>query len=581
MARIIAVTGSRASHAHTMLAAEALKRTAQLGGHELKLELRLQDGSWGRLSDEEITQADVVIVSSDELHDRHRFRNMKMIEAPIRSAILETGSVIASAVALVAGIQPGGVKGMAQECDNRSRKPRIVAVTGCPTGIAHTFMAAEALRKSAEKLDCELRVETHGSVGSKDLLTAEEISRADAVIIAADININTAPFAGKRMLRVSTKDALRDGTQLIRNALKLPEPEPEGKSLEPAALAVTRTWASSSAYRHLMTGVSHMLPLVTAGGLLIALAFAVGGVHVGDHPGTLGWQLMRIGAGTAFHLYVPVLAAFIAYSIAERPGLASGLVGGMLATTLGAGFLGGIVAGFVAGYVTKLLNEFLKLPSNLSGLKPVLILPLVSTLIVGLGMIFLVGAPAKALLDGLTAWLNGMQQSGAGLLGLLLGTMMALDLGGPINKAAYTFSVALLASGVSGPMAATMAAGMTPPLGIALATLLVPNRFTEEERDAGRATAVLGFSFITEGAIPYAAKDPIRVIPCLVVGSAVAGALSMVFGARLMVPHGGIFALLIPHAVTHLAVYAIAISTGTLVTAGALGLAKRPQRVTA
>jgi PTS system fructose-specific IIC component len=321
-----------------------------------------------------------------------------------------------------------------------------------------------------------------------------------------------------------------------------------------------------------------MLPLVTAGGLLIALAFAIGGVHAGDRTGTLAWALMQIGGGTAFHLYVPVLAAFIAYSIADRPGIAPGLVGGMLATTTGAGFLGGMIAGFLAGYATKVLNDHVvKLPQNLAGLKPVLILPVLSTLIVGLAMIFLVGVPVKAALDGLTAWLNGMQQSSALVLGLLLGAMMGFDMGGPVNKAAYTFSVAILASRVYGPIAATMAAGMTPPLGVALATVLFRNRFTQEERDLGKATAVLGISFITEGAIPYAAKDPLRVIPCLMIGSAAAGGLSMMFGVQLMVPHGGIFVLLIPNAVQRLGQYVLAVAAGTLLTACALRIAKRRQ----
>jgi PTS system fructose-specific IIC component len=325
-----------------------------------------------------------------------------------------------------------------------------------------------------------------------------------------------------------------------------------------------------------MTGVSYMLPLVVAGGLLIALSFAIGGIHAGDKQGTLGWALMQIGGATAFKLYVPMLAAFIAYSIADRPGLCPGMVGGMLSMTLGAGFLGGIVAGFLAGYVTKFLNDRIQLPAELSGLKPVLILPLLSTLIIGLAMIFVVGVPVKIVLGWLTTWLAGMQQSSALVLGLILGAMMAFDMGGPVNKAAYTFSVGLLASNVHGPIAAVMAAGMTPPLGIALATMLFKSRFTEEERSQGKATAVLGLSFITEGAIPYAASDPIRVIPCLMAGSAVAGAISMAMGVQLMVPHGGIFVLFIPHAVVGLTTYAIAVVAGTVVTTTALRLVKRP-----
>jgi PTS system fructose-specific IIC component len=284
---------------------------------------------------------------------------------------------------------------------------------------------------------------------------------------------------------------------------------------------------------------------------------------------------MQIGGATAFKLYIAVLSAYIAYSIADRPGLCPGLVGGMLSMTLGAGFLGGIVSGFLAGYVTKLINDKLPLPDALAGLKPVLILPVCSTLIVGLAMIFVIGAPVKLALSALTLWLSGMQQSSALVLGLLLGGMMAFDMGGPVNKAAYTFSVGLLASNVFGPMAAVMAAGMTPPLAIALATLLFRNRFSAFERNEGKVTAILGLSFVTEGAIPFAAADPIRVIPCLVAGSALTGAISMASGCKLMVPHGGAFVLLIPHAVAGLPAYALAIVSGALLSGLLLGIVKK------
>jgi PTS system fructose-specific IIC component len=325
-----------------------------------------------------------------------------------------------------------------------------------------------------------------------------------------------------------------------------------------------------------MTGVSYMLPVVVAGGLLIALAFAFGGIYAGDAKGTFGWALMQIGGATAFALFVPVLAGFIAYSIADRPGLTPGLIGGMLATTVGAGFLGGIVAGFIAGYLTKFLNDKIKLPENLQGLKPVLILPLISTLIVGLLMIFVIGPPVKVAMNGLEAWLAGLQQGSALMLGLILGAMMGFDMGGPVNKAAYTFSVGLLASKIYAPMAAVMAAGMVPPLGLALAATLFKNRFTADEREASKAAFVLGISFITEGAIPYAARDPFRVIPSIMVGAAVTGAMSMVFGAQLLVPHGEVFVLLIPNAVTHLLFYVLSIVVGTIVTAGMLFVVKKP-----
>jgi PTS system fructose-specific IIC component len=316
-----------------------------------------------------------------------------------------------------------------------------------------------------------------------------------------------------------------------------------------------------------------MLPLVTAGGLCIALSFAFGGIN---QEGELAQALGLIGGQTAFGLFVAVLSGFIAFSIADRPGIAPGLVGGMLATTMNAGFLGGIAAGFIAGYLTKFLADRIRLPATLEGLKPVLILPLLATLSVGLLMIFVVGPPVQALNAGLNAWLEGMQGANAVLLGLILGGMMAFDMGGPVNKAAYAFSVGLLASKIYTPMAAVMAAGMTPALGVAAAAFFFRSRFDAEDRKAAGAAAVLGLSFITEGAIPFAAKDPLRVIPALIAGSATAGAISMGFGVQLMVPHGGIFAALIPNAVSALPAYLLAILAGTAVTTGALFLLKKP-----
>ncbi|MCA1939619.1 MAG: fructose-specific PTS transporter subunit EIIC, partial [Caenispirillum bisanense] len=328
-------------------------------------------------------------------------------------------------------------------------------------------------------------------------------------------------------------------------------------------------------YKHLLTGVSYMLPLVVAGGLLIALSF-VWGIDAFEEEGTIPAALMQIGGGAAFALMVPILAGFIAYSIADRPGIAPGLIGGMLASQLGAGFLGGIIAGFIAGYVSLFLRDRVPLPQTLEGLKPVLIIPLIAGGITGLLMIYVVGAPVKAIMDGLTAWLNGLSGTNAVLLGVLLGAMMAFDMGGPVNKAAYTFSVGLLGSDTFGPMAATMAAGMTPPLGLALATFIARRKFNAEEQEAGKAAGVLGICFITEGAIPFAAKDPVRVIPCIMAGSAVTGALSMFFGCTLRAPHGGIFVLGIPNAVGNLGMYIVAILVGTLVTAGLVAVVKRP-----
>jgi PTS system fructose-specific IIC component len=575
MAKIVAITGCPTGVAHTLMAAEALKKTAAVMGHQIKVETQGSEGIKNQLTAEDVAVADVVIVASDIHVGMDRFAGKPMLAVPVSAGITRTRAVIENALA---EIQAASVpEAPAPPSPAAVIRPKfLVGVTSCPTGIAHTFMAAEALKKSAAALGHEIRIETQGSVGAKNLLTEEEIDRADAVIIAADAHVDTARFAGKRMIQTSTKAALHDGQKIINQALALPVPDFIDPVGQKARSKPARSTARTGPYKHLMTGVSYMLPLVVAGGLLIALAFAIGGLNAADHEGTLAWALMKIGGGTAFTLYVPVLAAFIAYSIADRPGLTSGLIGGMLATSLGAGFLGGIAAGFLAGYTTKLMNDYIRLPANFEGLKPVLILPLLSTLAVGLIMIFLVGPPVKILLVGLTNWLTGMQASSAVALGILLGAMMAFDMGGPLNKAAYTFAVGLLASKVYGPMAAVMAAGMTPPLALGLASTLFKNRFNQEERDAGKAAMVLGISFVTEGAIPFAAKDPLRVIPCLVAGSAVTGAISLAAGVQLMVPHGGVFVLLIPHAVQNLGMYLVAIATGTLVTTAALYLAKRP-----
>jgi len=586
MAKIVAVTGCVTGVAHTLMAAEALRKTAKVMGHEITVEtLNTPDTNRPMLTADEIAAADVVIIASDVFVDMKRFNGKPTHAVQVSDAIRKTRAVIEAAVAELEPALAGSTVPMAAVTaapapeklpTSTSAIKSLVAVTSCPTGIAHTFMAAEALKKGAAALGHKIKVETQGSVGAKNLLTADEIKAADAVIIAADTFVDTSRFAGKRLYQTSTKAALHDGAAVVTQGLAAPVAGAGNLAGDVDKLKAERGATRTGPYKHLMTGVSYMLPLVTAGGLLIALAFAIGGIHAGDAKGTFGAALMQIGGGAAFQLFVPVLGAFIAYSIADRPGITSGLVGGMLAQQLGAGFLGGIAAGFAAGYVTKGLNDLIQLPQNLSGLKPVLILPLLSTLVVGLGMIYLIGPPVKFALDGLTHWLNSMQQSSALVLGLILGLMMGFDMGGPVNKAAYTFGVGLLASQVYGPMAAAMAAGMTPPLGLALAATIFKSRFTRDEQDAAKAAAVLGISFITEGAIPFAAKDPFRVIPCLMLGSAVCGAISMASGSGLVVPHGGVFVLLIPHAVQHLVPYMIAIVAGTLVTTVALWIVKRP-----
>ncbi len=579
--KIVAVTACPTGIAHTIMAAEALKKVGNSMGHEILVETQGAEGVKDALTPEAIAEADLVLIAADIHVDPARFGGKPLYAVSTSEAIRNTKAVIEAALAEAGLFQPGAAaaghpQAQVAAASKSAGKKFIIGVTSCPTGIAHTFMAAEALRKAAAGLGYEVKIETQGSVGAKNVLTDEEIARADAVVIAADAFVDTARFAGKPLYETDTKAALHNGPEVIQSALAAAPAGGGSLTSKVSEIKKERAAGRSGVYRHLMTGVSYMLPVVVAGGLLIALAFAFGGIYAGDKEGTLGWALMQIGGSTAFALFVPVLAAFISFSIAQRPGITPGLVGGMLATTVGSGFLGGIVAGFLAGYLTKFLNDFIKLPENLQGLKPVLILPFLSTLVVGLLMIYVIGPPVKSVLTALTEWLQGMQHSSALVLGLILGSMMAFDMGGPVNKAAYTFGVGLLSSKIYGPMAAVMAAGMTPPLGLGLAAILFKNRFTKDEQEASKAALVLGISFITEGAIPFAARDPLRVIPCIMLGSAVTGAMSMVLGCTLMVPHGGIFVLLIPNAVTQLIPYTISILAGTLVTCAALVAVKRP-----
>ncbi|KFE64925.1 PTS fructose-like transporter subunit IIB [Hyalangium minutum] len=594
MAKLVAVTACPTGIAHTLMAAEALRKVATTRGHSIEVETQGSEGVKAPLSERALAEADAVIIAADIQVDTGRFAGKPIHRTSTAVAIRETDAVIAAAleaarVAAAGGsaLAPGAslaatppvstpvvVTPTAATSGAPARRGKLVAITACPTGIAHTFMAAEALKKAAADAGYDIKVETQGSVGAKNTLTDEEIAEAEAVIIGADTHVTLERFTGKRLLRTSVGDALKRPKAVIAEALALPMPQGGPALSEQVAAAKTvRKGQETGPYKHLLTGVSFMLPMVVAGGLLIALSF-VFGIQAAQEKGSLAEALMQSGQA-AFALMVPVLAGYVAFSIADRPGLTPGLVGGMLAVQLKAGFLGGILAGFLAGYLARWLRDFIKLPRNLEGLKPVLILPLLSTLVVGLVMIYVIGTPVAFLMDALTNFLQGLSGANAVLLGALLGGMMALDMGGPLNKAAYAFSVGLLASNTYTPMAAVMAAGMTPPLGLALATRLAPKRFTLQEREAGGAAAVLGLAFITEGAIPFAAKDPLRVIPCLVLGSAVAGSLSMVFSVNLRAPHGGIFVLAIPGAVTPLLPFGLAILAGTVVTALAIMALKR------
>jgi fructose PTS system EIIBC or EIIC component len=584
MAKIVGVTSCPTGIAHSLMAAEALKKTASLMGHEIRVEVHGAEGTTGALSDEEIEAADAVVLAADIHVGLERFGAKPITEVSTSRAIRETEAVLSETLAGV----PGADAGASPPAQAKPAKPeaapapkvegtkgkRIVAITACPTGIAHTFMAAKALTTAAASRGHSIKVETQGSVGAKNQLTEEEIDRADVVIIAADTHVDLARFAGKPLYQTSVGAAVKQAPTVLDAALAQPAARPAAAMPSPAATP-RKTGERAGPYKHLLTGVSYMLPIVVAGGLTIALSF-VFGINAFKEEGTLPAALMSIGSGAAFAIMVPVLSGFIAYSIADRPGLAPGLIGGMLAVNLQAGFLGGIASGFLAGYVAKWMRDYIKLPANFEGLKPVLVIPLLSTLVVGLLMVYVIGEPVRAIMVGLTDFLKGMGTTNALLLGLLLGGMMAVDMGGPINKAAYTFAVGLLTSDAFTPMAAVMAAGMTPPLGISLATFVGRNRFSRDEQEAGKAAGVLGLSFITEGAIPFAAKDPLRVIPAMVAGSAVAGAISMYFGCGLRAPHGGVFVLAIPNAVTHLGWYAVAIVAGTLVTAAALLIVKRP-----
>ncbi|MEL5272948.1 PTS fructose transporter subunit IIBC [Serratia marcescens] len=451
---------------------------------------------------------------------------------------------------------------------------RIVAITACPTGVAHTFMAAEAIESEAKKRGWWVKVETRGSVGAGNAITPEEVAAADLVIVAADIEVDLDKFAGKPMYRTSTGLALKKTAQELDKALAEAEVfQPQQRGGAPAA---AKKKEGNGPYRHLLTGVSYMLPMVVAGGLCIALSF-VFGIKAFEVKGTLAAALMQIGGGSAFALMVPVLAGFIAFSIADRPGLTPGLIGGMLAVSTGAGFLGGIIAGFLAGYVAKAISSKLRLPQSMEALKPILIIPLVASLITGLIMIYVVGTPVAKIMEGLTHWLQSLGTANAVLLGAILGGMMCTDMGGPVNKAAYAFGVALLSSSVYAPMAAIMAAGMVPPLAMGLATLLARRKFPKSEQEGGKAALVLGLCFITEGAIPFAARDPMRVLPCCIAGGALTGALSMAFGAKLMAPHGGLFVLLIPGAISPVLLYLVAIAAGTLLAGVAYALLKRAE----
>ncbi|MCR8856688.1 MULTISPECIES: PTS fructose transporter subunit IIABC [Bacillus] len=448
-------------------------------------------------------------------------------------------------------------------------EPYVLAVTACPTGIAHTYMAADSLKAKAAELGIAIKVETNGSTGVKNGLTKEDIERATAIIVAADKQVEMNRFAGKHVIQVPVADGIRKSDQLINRAVNQEAPIFKGIK-ENRKVEEPEKEKGFGIYKHLMNGVSNMLPFVVGGGILIALAFFFGGI---DTKGPIAETLMSIGGKGAFQFLVPILAGFIASSIADRPGFMPGIVGGFLAAQANAGFLGGLIAGFLAGYIVLGLKKVLAgLPAQLEGIKPVLLYPVLGLLLTGVLMLKVVNPPVVALNEALTSWLNGLGGANAILLGLILGGMMAIDMGGPINKAAFTFGIAAIEAGNFGVHSAVMAGGMVPPLAVALATTLFKAKFTEAERKSGFTNYIMGASFITEGAIPFAAADPIRVIVSCVVGSSLAGALSMLFGITLPAPHGGIFVILL---VNKPVLYILSILIGSIVSALMLGIWKK------
>jgi fructose PTS system EIIBC or EIIC component len=480
---------------------------------------------------------------------------------------------------------------IAPTSSNNTGVKRIVAVTACPTGVAHTFMAAEAIEEEAKKRGWWCKVETRGSVGVGNELTPEEVASADVVIAACDIDVDLSKFAGKKLYRTKTGPALKKTAQEFDKAFE------EATVYQPNANAsvAKSNKEKKGFYQHLLTGISYMLPMVVAGGLIIALSFALGefqdvlktvkvmenGVEVIKQTFVqelIGEKHLKDIGDTAFKLMIPLLAGYISYSIADRPGLVPGLVGGMIAESTKAGFLGGIFIGYFAGYLVLLMTRYLRLPKSMEALKPILIIPLLATLITGLTMEY-TGIPISWLMASLNSWLDSLNSNPntAVLLGVILGGMMCTDMGGPVNKAAYLFGTTLISQHQYMPMAAIMAGGMVPPLAMGIATLIARKKFAKAEQESGKASLVLGLCFISEGAIPFAARDPLRVIPCCIIGGAITGGMALAFGSTLMTPHGGLFALAIPGVVKPVVGYLLSIVVGAVIAGVAYALIKQPE----
>ncbi|NQX14951.1 PTS fructose-like transporter subunit IIB [Rathayibacter sp. VKM Ac-2857] len=588
--KIVAVTSCIAGIAHTYMAAEALEQAAKKKGFDIQVETQGAAGS-DPMSDQTIADADVVILAADlEVRGKDRFAGKPTLEVGTSEALAKAADVIDRAAAKVQDAPAAAA----------TNAPRFVAVTSCIAGIAHTYMAAEALEQAAKKRGYPIHVETQGAAGS-DEMTAGDIAAADVVILAADLEIRGKDrFAGKPILQVGVAEALSKPDEVLDRALALrgTGTAPSAARSTPAAAPVApkKVGVGTRIRQNLMTGVSYMIPFVAAGGLLIALSFLFGGYQIVSYTpqqiidngfniaNITDWAgVMFLIGGATFAFLVPVLSGFIAFGIADRPGIAPGFLGGAVAVTVGAGFLGGLASGFIAGYAALYISR-IKLPAAFKSLMPVVIIPLIATFITGFLMFVVLGAPLRALSEGLSAWLSGLTGGNLIILGIILGLMMAFDMGGPVNKVAYAFATTGLASVPADGdpnsvqfkvMAIVMAAGMTPPLGLALATSLRKRLFTDAERQNGKAAYLLGASFISEGAIPFAAVDPLRVIPSAMIGSAVTGALVALFGSTLRAPHGGIW---VTGLVGQPLLYLVAILVGMVVTAVCVIIAKSIKR---
>ncbi|MCO6544741.1 MAG: PTS fructose transporter subunit IIBC [Gilliamella sp.] len=547
--------------------------TGPVNGRLAKAELALVANVLNLNVVNNVTSADVIVaVGSGTINDKAVVGKKVYVVDDLNQIFANPKQILADAQSK-ARVYQQTAEAMSSPSNNTSVK-RIVAVTACPTGVAHTFMAAEAIEEEAKKRGWWCKVETRGSVGVGNELTPEEVASADVVIAACDIDVDLSKFAGKKLYRTKTGPALKKTAQEFDKAFE------EATVYQPSSNTSTAKSSNEKKgiYQHLLTGVSYMLPMVVAGGLIIALSFAFGSFEMVDGVQQLIGEshLAEIG-GLAFSLMVPLLSGYIAYSIADRPGLAPGLVGGLLAVSTGAGFLGGIIIGYFAGYLALLITKYLPLPKSLEALKPILIVPLFATLITGLVMQFIVGTPIAWLMNVVTVWLNSMGTANAVILGAILGGMMCTDMGGPINKVAYAFGTGLISAQVYAPMAAVMAGGMVPPLAMGIATLIARKKFAKTEQESGKASLVLGLCFISEGAIPFAARDPLRVIPCCIVGGAITGGMALAFGSTLMTPHGGLFALAIPGVVKPVGGYLLSIVVGAVVAGVAYAFIKQPE----